>query len=466
MKSENALILRPSYVVVLYSEKDALYVDSLRPYLFAFQASLAIEVTLAYFSVEELEEPDSAAFISTIQQADSVIPFVSDELIRSIPFKAIWGDGLKSEVDAVLVRPCEWQNVKGLSESSFVTIASRNVAVVGERLLSRLSIFRYLFRFKYGLPLLPPTGLALAASSGKRGRNIESLARDMNVSSHLRRHILEFPSDRPRITTLYPPLLGPGQSRPLVLYIYTAEMRSVVEREIENVRDDKTDTASANFSKVIPEGCPIQVCLSSDVLRVSPSKIEFNWHDPLNKFEFTIVATDNAHIDTQATLDVEVCADDLPIASLRLSILVTSEAEGGIPAQQTANWFQDVFASYARENLAIVRHLKERYEALGVRMKIDLDELRTGEAWEPRLYELINDCDLFQLFWSKNAKKSKFVEREWRHALATDKARHGPFIRPVYWENPMPPPAQELAHMNFTYLEFAGEIIERKKKKK
>jgi hypothetical protein len=63
---------------------------------------------------------------------------------------------------------------------------------------------------------------------------------------------------------------------------------------------------------------------------------------------------------------------------------------------------------------------------------------------------MINQADVFQLFWSKCAAKSAFVEREWRHAhsLGRDEAR---FVRPVYWTKPMPAPPVELARLHFAY---------------
>jgi TIR domain len=59
--------------------------------------------------------------------------------------------------------------------------------------------------------------------------------------------------------------------------------------------------------------------------------------------------------------------------------------------------------------------------------------LDPGDRWQRELYRNIDGCDLFLLFWSASAKKSKWVRREVRYALER-KGRDEfapPEIRPV-----------------------------------
>ena len=48
---------------------------------------------------------------------------------------------------------------------------------------------------------------------------------------------------------------------------------------------------------------------------------------------------------------------------------------------------------------------------------------------------MIVNADVFQLFWSTNSIESDFVRQEWEFALNLGRPS---FIRPVYWEEPMP----------------------------
>jgi hypothetical protein len=76
----------------------------------------------------------------------------------------------------------------------------------------------------------------------------------------------------------------------------------------------------------------------------------------------------------------------------------------------------------------------------------DVRQLRAGKKLDPKLLELIEQADVFQLFWSKHAAESQQVEREWRHAL-TQRPTRPSFIRLVYWTStpyPIPTDLQEI----------------------
>jgi hypothetical protein len=82
-------------------------------------------------------------------------------------------------------------------------------------------------------------------------------------------------------------------------------------------------------------------------------------------------------------------------------------------------------------------------------------------VWQPRIAELIDSADLFQLFWSRNALESPFVRQEWEHALRLGRAG---FIRPVYWEDPLPAdearqlPPEALRRLHFSRLHRPGRV--------
>jgi hypothetical protein len=89
-------------------------------------------------------------------------------------------------------------------------------------------------------------------------------------------------------------------------------------------------------------------------------------------------------------------------------------------------------------------------------MLVDKASLRAGERWQERLLLLIEDADLFQLFWSDAASRSSAVADEWRHALSLQSRKGERFIRPVYWQSPWPQPPTQLAHLHFAFLDLAA----------
>ena len=84
-----------------------------------------------------------------------------------------------------------------------------------------------------------------------------------------------------------------------------------------------------------------------------------------------------------------------------------------------------------------------------------VSSLRAGEDWNERLMELIRTADVFQLFWSWNSIDSPFVRREYEYATRLGREN---FIRPVYWEEPLPArpeknlPPDELRRLHFHRL--------------
>ena len=115
----------------------------------------------------------------------------------------------------------------------------------------------------------------------------------------------------------------------------------------------------------------------------------------------------------------------------------------------TVEPYQAVFVSYARQDAGIVDQLERAYAALGFDYLRDIRVLRRGEKWNPALLRKIEEADIFQLCWSKAAKASANVEQEWRHAMRLNRTA---FVRPLYWEQPMPEPPEELRDIHFARL--------------
>ena len=67
---------------------------------------------------------------------------------------------------------------------------------------------------------------------------------------------------------------------------------------------------------------------------------------------------------------------------------------------------------------------------------------------------MIPEKDVFYLFWSENAQRSEWVEKEWRCALDT---RGIEFIDPVPLVSPkqVPPPPELARHLHFNDWQLA-----------
>jgi hypothetical protein len=103
----------------------------------------------------------------------------------------------------------------------------------------------------------------------------------------------------------------------------------------------------------------------------------------------------------------------------------------------------DVFLSYASEDLAVVKALRERLEReAGVRVWLDRDELRGGDHWERRIADALRACALCVPVISARATASgfRFVRAEWTEALRLQAGRPAdqPFILPIVIDETRP----------------------------
>jgi hypothetical protein len=139
-----------------------------------------------------------------------------------------------------------------------------------------------------------------------------------------------------------------------------------------------------------------------------------------------------------------------------VSIAIPIVAGGGTgdspPLPERFGRYRKIFPSYSHRDRAVVERFAELIRALGDEYLRDVVALRAGERWHPRLLELIEEADVFQLFWSRNSMRSQHCRDEWEHALALQRPE---FVRPLYWEEPRPEdPAQGLPPKALQALHF------------
>lgn len=159
-----------------------------------------------------------------------------------------------------------------------------------------------------------------------------------------------------------------------------------------------------------------------------------------------------------ATVDVFV--DSIPMSSLSFSLGVTGEKPARPAYADTqSRAFRRAFISYASEDRPEVVKRLQGFSKAGIDYFADVLRLEPGERWERKLYETIDDCDLFLLFWSAAARRSEWVRREYLYADAV-RRQHRITLKPVILEGPPPPdPPAELAdlHFNDPLLYFIGK---------
>jgi uncharacterized protein YukE len=200
----------------------------------------------------------------------------------------------------------------------------------------------------------------------------------------------------------------------------------------------------------------------------NPPRCTFLWFESIQQEAFRMRA--HAHLEGRmAHGRFSIFWGSLLLAEIQLNILVDSQVAaraGGPQVAAAAQPFGKVFASYSHKDALVVEEIERAARTLGHRYLRDVTDLRAGEDWSDRLETMIQEADIFQLFWSRNAMRSPYVEREWRFALAL--GRRG-FVRPTYWEDPLPtdpqcglpPPDLERLHFDRFYRgeTWQGQVV-------
>lgn len=206
-------------------------------------------------------------------------------------------------------------------------------------------------------------------------------------------------------------------------------------------------------SQPIPREEMLTFIPQGEGLTFNPPSQSFLWVEDIHQTEFRMRAT---HPDEGVRLlgSLSVYLGAILLAEVRFVVRIRGSGpeptDVSIPREHASSRpYRKIFASYSHDDLWVVAQFEKYAKVLGDRYLRDWTDLRAGEQWSPRLRELIDEADVFQLFWSSASSQSAFVEQEWRYALQRQTAS---FIRPGYWEEPFPVPPVELKPLHFERL--------------
>jgi hypothetical protein len=270
------------------------------------------------------------------------------------------------------------------------------------------------------------------------------------------------PDDEASFTAGYPGVVTPNSWYSLSVYVHLGRLQDEADRRIADEsrwlgQRPAASRAAAYVS--LPKGTQLRISPEVPGVVFNPLAQEVRWLEDLQQVGFRLQATSEAAGQTLLGA-VEVHAGPLLVAQVPLSIHVRAAAtpqERPEPAAtSTAQLFSSVFASYAHEDDYVVGAFAEAYRALGIDVLVDKASLRAGQDWQQTLLRLIEEADLFQLFWSEAASRSPYVAEEWQHALLLQNRKGERFIRPLYWTSPWPPPPAQLAHLHFASLDLVA----------
>ncbi|HYN22998.1 MAG TPA: toll/interleukin-1 receptor domain-containing protein [Thermoanaerobaculia bacterium] len=275
-------------------------------------------------------------------------------------------------------------------------------------------------------------------------------------------------ADEVQISAWHPRALLVGKTAKLLVYAHLLTAREAVAADAGQVLGKEAvgyREAVATASRAIAPGTEILVVPQGEGLLFDPPQARITWSGAWQRADFAMTATgDRAGHVIEGSIACYV--GPLLIADVRLPVVVPRpgaalevETEEPGPALQSARLYQSVFASYSHDDTGIVEAMEKAYKALGMDYLRDVMTLKTGQSWSDELLGMIERADVFQLFWSTPASRSAYVEQEWRHALGLTARKGAAFIRPIYWERPLPPVPEPLGRLHFAPVDLPGLAV-------
>ncbi len=251
-----------------------------------------------------------------------------------------------------------------------------------------------------------------------------------------------------------PPAAPPGASILVQVFLHQP---GEVERASFLARTMDTGTSLKgvrSLSAEIERGASVDVTLSAAGLDVAEPLQTVVWRGEPTFCQFLVTVPEGAE-GRAFHADVRVFVGGKIIGRIVFTLNASSQAVDprSVPSGLAAQPYRYVFVSYASEDRKRVLEHVQMLEATRTAFFQDILSLDPGDRWEKKLYENIDKCDLFLLFWSEAAKRSPWVLKEAEYALALQRAspEGTPDIVPFILEGPppvMPPPSLSSLHFN------------------
>jgi len=272
--------------------------------------------------------------------------------------------------------------------------------------------------------------------------------------------------DQVYFTVTAPAAVAPKARFIVNLWAHLEAQRKEVLKRAREARPDTRLTAATEGALAIEPDTDLDVRLEIDDCSVEPGQKTIHWTGAIAGAGFVATVNEGA-AEGEKVGTAFVYVNGIERASVPFMLKVGREATADESILASARAYEKAFASYAHEDvdevLLIIRGLQHDCPHL----TIIQDEAAASSGrimWAKLLEEQILACDVLYLFWSREAAKSEWVNKEWRFGFEKKGRR---FIDPLPLDRTDPP--QELGPWQFKdkwRTLRAGVIAEREKAEK
>lgn len=270
--------------------------------------------------------------------------------------------------------------------------------------------------------------------------------------------------DEVSCTAYSPSKVKAGNDFVIQVFAHLAEQVEKVG-EMAQRFDPAAEPVPDQITRNIRRGATISFRLVIESLGIDKQSDTHFWNGEIIRERFVVSVPENQN-PSQRWCKIYLVENSVPVGNLMFQIEIVSGAAQSAEPQPARNFkrFEAPFISYSSKDRWKVLMRVQMLDAEKKNYFMDFVSLKRGEKWAEKIDEYIDKCDVFYLFWSKNAKNSDYVKKEILRAYQRQggKAEAAPDIIPIPIEKPPPvEPPEELKflHFNdqFSYFIFAAE---------
>ena len=260
-------------------------------------------------------------------------------------------------------------------------------------------------------------------------------------------------ADTVECTVFAPPAAAPGSSILVQAFVHLPEEADSARAIALELDTDARRRAFRSLHSPVTRGSRLHFELRMPGLEVDDPLASIVWRGRTEAVQFGVRVPARAPAGTVIGT-LEISLDSAPLGHVKFKLAIERRAveASSEPQGEQARRYSAAFISYASRDRDEVLRRVQMLASVGIKYFQDVLTLEPGDRWSKKIELGIDECDLFLLFWSSEAKRSEWVRREVEYALSRKAGNDlsPPEIRPVIVEGPpIIEPWEELADLHF-----------------
>jgi Tfp pilus assembly protein PilF len=240
-------------------------------------------------------------------------------------------------------------------------------------------------------------------------------------------------------TVFAPDRVERERTRLLQVFLHAPEARKEAERAANHFDPEATERGHRSLVLDAPIGTifAFDVEIEGFVIRERTDTLLWTGKPQAATFQFAVPK--GCELGQHAGT-VRISQDGAPVGRIAFQIEVVCDARDASqeprPVGKQARHYHACFCSYSSLDRAEMLKRAQGIRATGLETFIDVLALRPGDMWNPKIFEAIDESDLFVVIWSTNARDSEWVKKESQYALRHYMEHGSPDFVPIPVEGP------------------------------